>query len=263
MFCTKCGAQLANDAKFCTNCGATIQTDAPVTPPVQNVAAPAPVETKERTQIDVNTVKDQLIDTLKPVGGFFKRIWANKKLSYGIIGGVALIIVLGIVLTIVNATGYKSALNNFVDLMNGDANKIEKVMPKGYWDYMDEEYGKELDDLVDDFKDNYDDMMDDLKDDFGRKIKYSYAIEEATKVDKDDVKDMAEALADQYEFIDEDDVKAAYEVEIELSIKGTKDDDSQDMDVMCVKIGSSWYLLSFYEYGDNTRYSFLAGSIVS
>lgn len=261
MFCTKCGTQLADNAKFCTKCGATMQADAPVYPPVQNEAAPAPVETKERTQIDVNAVKDQLLGTLKPVGDFLKGIWANKKLSYGIIGGVALVIVLGIVLTILNGTGYKSALNNFIDLMNGDAKKIEKVMPKEYWDYMDEEHGKEVDDLIEEFEDNYDDMLDDLKDEFGRKIKYSYTIEEATKVDKDDVEEMAEALADQYEFIDADDVKGAYEVEMELTIEGTKDDDSEDMEVMCVKIGSGWYLLSFYEYGENTRYSFFASNI--
>ena len=177
--------------------------------------------------------------------------------------GVALVIVIGIVLTIMNATGYKSALNNFIDLMNGDSAKIQKVMPKDYWEYMEEEYDLDMDDIVDEFEDNYEDSMDDMKDEFGRNIKYSYEIEESTKVDKDDVEEMAETLADQYEFIDEDDVKAAYEVEIELSIKGSKDKDSEDMEFMCVKIGSGWYLLSFYEYGDTTRYSFIASSFVN
>lgn len=46
MFCTKCGSQLADDAKFCTGCGAPVEPAAPAAAPVEPVAAPAaaPVE---------------------------------------------------------------------------------------------------------------------------------------------------------------------------------------------------------------------------
>jgi uncharacterized membrane protein YvbJ len=181
MFCTKCGAQNADDAKFCTSCGATVEAATPVAAPV---AAPAPeaapAEAKEASKIDVKAVKSQLGETLKPVTAFFKRLWTNKPLCFGIIGGVAVILVVCIVFGILDATGYKSSLNNFVDMMNGDTSKVEKVMPKEYWDYMDEEKNKDLDDIIDDFEDNLKDMQKEMKSEYGKNIKYSYTIEEAT-----------------------------------------------------------------------------------
>lgn len=274
MFCTKCGAQVADNAKFCTGCGATLApvepvapvaepTPAPVAPvgPVAPAAETAPVEPKERTKIDVNAVKTQLGETLKPVTNFLKKIWANKPLSFGIIGGVAAILILCIVLAVVDATGYKSALNNMMDLMNGDAKKLEQVMPAEYWDYMDDKYGTDLDDAIDEYEDTYKASMKSLKSKYGKNIKYSYTIDEATKVDKDDLEEMAEEIAKQFSYVDEDDIKEAYEVDIELTIKGSKDDDSEDIDVLCVKIGSSWYAMSYYDYGETTYYSFVANSI--
>ena len=47
-----------------------------------------------------------------------------------------------------------------------------------------------------------------------------------------------------------------------LTIKGSKDDDSDDMEVVCVKIGSGWYLLSSYSYGDTTYYRFMVSGIL-
>lgn len=273
MFCTKCGAEIAPNSKFCTTCGATVDAAAPATTPVQPQAAPvytapqapapAPAQPKEeRAKVDAASVKATLVETLKPAGNFIKKIWANKIVSLSIILGVALILVVGIVGTVLNLTGYKSALNNFVDVMNGDASKLEKVMPNEYWEYMDEEYNKELDDYVEEFEDEYDDYVKELRGEFGKNIKFSYEIEEAEKMDKDDVEDLAEGLADEFSYIDEDDVKEAYEVEMEMTIKGSKDDDSIEMDVLCVKIGSGWYLIRSGGSGDYVYYAFLFDSFM-
>lgn len=259
MHCTKCGAELTPNAKFCVTCGATVELAAPEQSEAPAVAAEP--EKNESSKIEVDAVKNQLIETLKPVTNFFKNIWANKKLRLGIIIGVALILVVGIVGQVLELTGYKSALNNYVDVMNGDAKKIEKMMPAEYWEYSDDELKKDLDDYIDDFEDMYDDLLDELEDEYGKNVKITYTIEEAKKMDKDDVEDLAEALADQYSFIDDDDVKEAYEVEAEITIKGNEDDDSNDMEVLSVKIGSGWYLISVYEYGDIEYYSFLIGNL--
>ena len=63
-------------------------------------------------------------------------------------------------------------------------------------------------------------------------------------MDSDDVKDLAKALADRYDFIKKKDVKKAYELELEMTVKGKDDEDSEDMDVIAVKIKGNWYLIS-------------------
>lgn len=271
MHCTKCGAELNPNAKFCTTCGTFVEnatTAAPAAAPSEQYAPPAQPEAPvaqpaktESAKIDVNDVKDQLVKTASPIINVIKNIWANKKIRLGIIIGVALILVIGIAGRVMDSTGYKSALNNYVAVMNGNAKKIEKLMPKEYWEYMEEENDQELDDIIDDFDDEYEDLVENWEDEYGKNLKVSYEIEESEKMDKDDVEDMAEALEEKYSFIDEKDVKQAYEVEIELTVKGKKDDNSQDMDVLCVKIGSGWYLVSKYGKGDSAYYSFIGTSI--
>ena len=269
MHCTKCGAELNPNAKFCTTCGTPVDNATPAAPaaapseqyapPAQPAAQPAKAE---GSKINMNEIKEQLIQTASPILNAIKSIWANKKIRLGIIIGVALLVVLGIGGLILGNTGYKTALDNYVAVMNGNAKKVEKLMPKEYWEYLEEEDGQELDDIIDDFEDDYKDLVDEWEDEYGKNPKVSYEIEEAEKMDKDDVEDMAEALEEKYSFIDDKDVKQAYEVEIELTIKGRKDDDSDDMDVLCVKIGSGWYLISKYGSGDSAYYSFLGTSLM-
>lgn len=132
MHCTKCGAVLAPGAKFCTTCGAAVETYAPAEAyapaetyapaeayapqyaPVEYAPEYAPVEApmaapeaenKEGFKIDVSAVKDRLVETLKPITDKVKPILAKKAVRFGIIGGFALLIVLGIVLGLLGNSG--------------------------------------------------------------------------------------------------------------------------------------------------------------
>ena len=104
MFCTNCGANLPDGTVFCTSCGAPMNASAE---PVATAYAPettasAP-QTKEATKIDVNAVKDQLSDTLKPVKKFFSK----KSARFGVIGGIALVLAICIVCAILfSGNGY-------------------------------------------------------------------------------------------------------------------------------------------------------------
>ena len=122
MNCPVCGASNAPDVKFCAGCGtpmpqqgaAPVSQTVPVNPtsygapnqqvpptgygaPVQPTAPKAP---KEKTKVDFVKVKDQLVDTVKPIGTKAKSIWSNKKARIGIIGGVVALIALVIVFNI-------------------------------------------------------------------------------------------------------------------------------------------------------------------
>lgn len=123
MHCTKCGAELAPDSKFCVTCGAAVVSEAPVEQPVIPVVAEAPetpiapeapvataTPEKEGFKIDVNAVKDQLIETLKPVTNVLKPILAKKSVKIGIV--VALVVILAAsILSVVLTSG-----NGYVQL---------------------------------------------------------------------------------------------------------------------------------------------------
>lgn len=126
MHCTKCGAELAPGAKFCVSCGSVVEAAAPVEPiaapvePVAPVQAEAPAaEKKEGVKVDVAAVKDQLVETLKPITDKVKSIFAKKAVRFGVIGGFALLLVLCIVV------GVLTSGNGFVTLKQSI--KLEQV----------------------------------------------------------------------------------------------------------------------------------------
>ena len=45
--------------------------------------------------------------------------------------------------------------------------------------------------------------------------------------------------------------------DVEMTIKGSEDDDEDDAEFTVVKIGSKWYMINYYESGDNYRVYFL------
>lgn len=123
MLCPNCGSELTPGAKFCITCGATVEAAVPAAAPVESPVAPVepvfeveqpavpaePAEApkKEGVKIDVNAVKEQLVETLKPVTNFLKPIFAKKIVRYGVLGGFALLIVLGIVFGLIfSGNGY-------------------------------------------------------------------------------------------------------------------------------------------------------------
>lgn len=97
MFCTKCGANLPDGTMFCTNCGSALEASAPVEPvaPVYAPEIETPVS-QESSKIDINAVKNQLSDTLKPVTKGVKSIFSKKGVRFGVIAGIVLLLVVGI-----------------------------------------------------------------------------------------------------------------------------------------------------------------------
>lgn len=124
MNCTNCGAQLAPESKFCVGCGAPVaqQPEAVPAEPIQQeapVQEAAPVATaapeKEGVKIDVNAVKDQLVDTVKPLWDKVKPFLTNKKVLLGIgVLVLALLIGSGICTIAAGNNGYVQVKQNIL-----------------------------------------------------------------------------------------------------------------------------------------------------
>lgn len=138
----------------------------------------------------------------------------------------------------------------------------------------------EIEDALDELKDSFDEMYDEADDEFGSNWKMSYKITDSERLDEDDLKDIKKQYKslrdsldelDDYldkdgyyyeEFVDElgsanvkqlkklvdqmdEDLKGikitdGYDLEVELAIKGSDDEDDTEIDIRVIKINGKW-----------------------
>lgn len=219
-YCQNCGSVMNDDQVVCAVCG------------TQNEVDPAAAKGFDKSKLPV----------LIGVG----------------VGAVAVIVVLVILLTsIFGGGGWKAAYNNYIDVtIKGKFDKVEKLAPKEYWEFVEDEQDKDIDDIKDTLEENYDDTMDMLEEEYGDNISVSFKAEKEKKLKDKKVEKIAEALEEAYD-IDEKSVTEVIEVKGEMTIKGSDDDDDEDAEFTFAKIGGTWYMINYYEYNDEYHVSFL------
>ena len=230
-FCTNCGTPIPEGAVKCASCGKEFNQEQSQEQPTQ--------ESQNQNQQE----QPAQVPNATPE----KKI--NKPMLYGIIGAAsAVLIILIIIIASVAGNGYKKAIDNYMDvLIYGKADKIEKLAPKEYWDYCEENYDTDITDIIDQFEDSYEYLSDNLEEEYGKNVKVRYKI-----TDKDDLSDkklntIRDNLKDEYG-IAKKSVTKAYKIDAEMTLKGSDDEDTEDMTLIIVKIGGSWYICS--ESGD-------------
>ena len=215
------------------------------------VAAPA----KPQSSFDLNKVFDQ-VKTF--ANGVVNRCKTDKKFLItccGIAAAVVLVIILAIVL--LGKPAYQKPIDTYISVMfKGKASKIKSLAPDAYWEYMEDEEDLDVDEFIEDYEDEWDDFIDEMEDEYGDNIRVTYKVEKVKDLSDKKVEKIAEALDEQYD-IDEKSVKAAKRLDLEMTIKGSEDDDDNDAEFTVVKIGSKWYMINYYESGDEYRVYFL------
>lgn len=240
-FCNNCGSIMDDDVMFCPTCGAANAPAAEA--PAAEVPAENPVDTYAEIPAE---------ESATPAD--------NKKNLITLLAGVAAVAVVVILAILLFGSSYKDAVNNLEGVLNGKANKIESLAPKAYWTYLEEEEEVELKELKKDFKENYEDAKEELEEEYGKNAKFNIKITDKKKLSKKKVGKIAEAIEDSYD-IDEKKVKAAYELEVEMTIKGREDEEEQEMELVSVKIGGKWYPVMVMEYEDEVAVMFMTGMI--
>lgn len=228
-FCGNCGTELQDEAVVCSNCGCNL---APEAQPAAQPDANGAVAAKASNFFDV--LKEKL-------DGFLARFKADSKfrnISIGIGAGAVVVIVLIIVLlcTLLGSS-YKTALDNYFDAtFSGDFDSYRASYPDKIWKKM-------SDDATDkkEFKSNFKDFEEELEEEFGKNVKVDYKITEAEEYDEDDLDDIRTAL--KLFGISKKTVTEAYELELELTIEGDEDEDTEDASFTVVKIDGDWYVL--------------------
>ena len=102
MICSKCGANIPDEAAFCPQCGAK-----ELAQPVQTVQTAQ--EQFAQAQPVQNTQPTQDAPKANPLGGVMAKIKENKALKLGILGGAALIVIIILIAVIAANAGGGSA----------------------------------------------------------------------------------------------------------------------------------------------------------
>lgn len=154
-------------------------------------------------------------------------------------GAVVLIAVFAIIISLVafRTPAYEKPVKNLFDAMEkGNYNKFINCFP----DYMQEAYEDEADYYDEDAEDLMDNLIDEFEDEYGNNIKISYKITDKDKMDNGDLSDLEDEIDSNYD--ENVNIKAGYKLEIDATIEGSDDEDTNSEDITVIKIGSKWYI---------------------
>ena len=141
---------------------------------------------------------------------------------------------------------YKDAVTTYEKLMNGDIKQIKNLLPPEIIDLYEEESGDSIEAYMDELEESYADFIEEAEYDYGDNVKFTISIAEKTECDEDRIEQIQVALEDEYDI--EFDVKAAYEVVLEMTTKGSEDSDTDEEEAFILQLGKNWYLCNYYEY---------------
>ena len=153
---------------------------------------------------------------------------------------------------------YEAALRTLMDAMyKGKAAKAADLAPKAFWDYADDYMDMDEKDAEEMLEERWEYMEERFKNEYGKDYKFTYKIKKATKLKSDKLTEIQEAIEERYEFSPK--VKAAYNLEIKVTIKGSEASDENEATYTAIQIDGKWYIVNVYESGDGLRVSFSFG----
>lgn len=241
-FCSNCGNQLPDEANVCTKCGKVL-AEVPVQPqqtvPVQDTP---PVQPNN----DYYSQAPAFAQPVSNPNGFANKLKTDKKFMGIIIGAVAAIVAVVIILILLLGGGsgdngsYKGAVDIYIDVMNGDADSVEYLCPPQYWDYLKDEEGTDMDEIIDEFETSYKSMAKMYEMSVGKNFEFSMEILDEEKMSDDDLEEALENIEDYG--IKE--ITDGYCLKVELTIEGDDDSKTQKATIYSVEIDGKWYLLN-------------------
>ena len=228
-FCTKCGATLEDNAAFCTLCGEKFETAAEAAPAANN---------------GEETILDKFKANANAEG--IKKLTGNPNFAkYVGIGAavLALIIVIAILSSILGS-GYKKPVKN---IFEGIKKEDGEILMKAYHE-TELKNQKDANEMTNkEQKEGYEEIAKAQykywEEEYGKKLKISYKIVDEEKMDKDDLKDLEKTLEELW---DEKslDVSKAYELDVEVKVKGKDDDDVLEGEFVVAKVEGDWCIVS-------------------
>lgn len=230
-FCSNCGSEVKEGLGFCGQCGTKVADATPQNEVPQNTAPQDTAPQGMQGQVP-NTYVNYNQGTKKPNN--------NKVIGMVVVGVIALLGIFALVkiVGLFTTPAYERPLKYMTEGMeDGSFKKMMKAFP----DYVTDPIEDQIDDYYDGETDEFMDMLTDgLKDDYGKNIKISYKVIDKDKLSKKEIKSIEKDI--EYSSDEKVNIKEAYELEVEMIIKGSEDKDKDETEMTVIKIGSKWYL---------------------
>lgn len=284
MICKNCGQENNGANKFCIKCGQPVEPVAEATP--------------EATQTPAD--KPNFMSGLSAQAG-------NKKVVMGAVAAVAVLAVI-IVIALFSAVfgkSEKTPLNNIEKIANKKPTDVDAIvedvapsfLSEAYLDAVkvikkNDNYKELVNDIYEESEktlgDSWEDLNEELEDEYGKKVKFSYTIEDKKKIEKEDLETIAklyqeagqfkdelteviEVLAEATELEDKEvkelvkiveklskefekfKITKGYELEVEVKVEGKEDDHDEKIDVVVVKANGEWMIEPMLTYAINNK----------
>jgi hypothetical protein len=245
-FCTNCGEALSDDAAFCVKCGTRVgeQSVQSAQEPSDSASASSSCDTCESAQCEQKAPAETNGFAGK-VNAFVAKLKNKDKKAIGITAGIVVVLILIVVLVIcLGGGGPEKALDNYISVVyNGKVNKLEKLAPAEYWEYLEDENDVSMKDAEEQMEELNKTLIRGLEDEYGDNIKVSYKILEKDDASSSDLDSMKDYIKSNYD-IPKKSVTDAVELEVELTVRGDDDEETTESTFYAVKVGGDWYICS-------------------
>lgn len=257
MRCKVCGSEYREGSLFCGTCGVSLKEENES----QNISAPDGVDmeipggrprmtSKERIPSERSAAQRRPVERRTAERGAAQRRpvaseGTGKKKRYGIIGIVAAVLVVALVAVFLTKGMGGLSYNQVVDKMftsmfKGDMKAFMKLIPQKMIDYELEQEGISKDEMnaqLDQMSEMMKNQMSYIDEKMGNNWKITHEILSEKDVTGEDLENLRETYSEANVKI-----SAAKKLEVAVSIKGDKNQDSDTMEIEVIKVGNSWYL---------------------
>ncbi len=257
-YCDKCGKQLEDNDIFCDSCGnklnepqveqenANVQQGENI---VQNdcvqqdTSEDCGCSSCESTPSENNTgaVNDKISSFIST---YISKLKSKDIPTIAISAGalVVVIVLLIVAISLMAGSPSEKAIDRYFDVtLKGKVGKVEDCAPEEYWEYIEDKYDVDIDDIEEAATKFYEDTIDELEEEYGKDIKYKFTVEDDDELSKNDISILKDKYKSLYD-IPKKNVTDAIEYEIEATIKGDDDKDEDTNAMIVVEIDGDWYL---------------------
>lgn len=216
MFCSQCGAQIADNADFCPSCGASVVT-----------VSSTPYSAKISVSGGIGSI-----------ARYTKSLDLKDPKVMGIAAVAAVVVVVLLFSILFGGQSYKKAVGNYVEsIFDADGKQFLSTLP----DKVVKAIGKDFDmskrELANYIDEELEDFTDELEYYYGDNYSVKHKIIDTDKYDTDDLK----WIKRSYKELGIN-VKDAMIVTVRLNIRAGGMTESEEIEVGVIKVGNSWYV---------------------